>query len=189
MCQAYPHEKLHDHDHEHHHHHDIIDFAAKIAAYKMKGKTNYFSITLTYSPKYFCFLKILPTNQKLLNRLNWWVKFGKQFTKNLLTAVLYFVLFEDELYSARLSNESSRTVWCEIARTTGSRSFTTSKWGARPTQIKIKLIENLFYAVLKAAAECVLTMIKAVRENKIINLLCKNYESATINNSCWPPFI
>ncbi|XP_046634143.1 uncharacterized protein LOC124313319 isoform X2 [Daphnia pulicaria] len=40
MCQAYPHEKLHDHDHEHHHHHDIIDLAAKIVAYKMKDISN-----------------------------------------------------------------------------------------------------------------------------------------------------
>ncbi|EFX85623.1 hypothetical protein DAPPUDRAFT_300363 [Daphnia pulex] len=40
MCQAYPHEKLHDHDHEHHHHHDIIDLAAKIAASKMKDIVN-----------------------------------------------------------------------------------------------------------------------------------------------------
>jgi hypothetical protein len=55
MCQAYPHEKPHDHDDEHHHHHDIIDFAAKIAAYKMKGKTNYFSYNIDLLTKIFLF--------------------------------------------------------------------------------------------------------------------------------------
>lgn len=65
MCQAYPHEKPHGHDREHHHHHDIIDLAAKIAASKMKGKTNNFSIILTYSPKFGFPLDIVNESETL----------------------------------------------------------------------------------------------------------------------------